>query len=389
MTGHPEKNNYPWNEADWSPEEQDAFERWLSEGRHEDLLRQWNASEDMQRDLIRLQYLESRREKNLKRFVENMERRGRRSVRGRFWWAAAAAIAVLLAWGTYSWLGNGRSQVPDYIATDYASSSLTIVPSMEYKLDRNHASVEIGGIRIHMDADKIVYAPSASGVKQMKVADSLLYHELVVPRGRMCEVELIDGTRVKLNADSRLRYPITFRDSLTRTVYLDGEAYFDVRTDSLRPFIVKTSNVETRAYGTKFNVKAYAKDLRARVMLEEGQINVVGRDRVVRTLSPGDYVAYDHAGLREYERGVDASEVTCWQDYRFFFKNEMLMFIATDLERKYDVNIYFDSYKASIFRFYSRTHRCEHLEDVLDLLRYTQKIDYRVEGRNIYISLHE
>ena len=71
------------------------------------------------------------------------------------------------------------------------------------------------------------------------------------------------------------------------------------------------------------------------------------------------------------------------------FKNEMLMFIAADLERKYDVNIYFDNYKASTFRFYAHTHRCEHVEEVLDLLRYTQKIDYRVDGRDIYIRLHE
>ena len=124
-------------------------------------------------------------------------------------------------------------------------------------------------------------------------------------------------------------------------------------------------------------------------MLEEGRLDVVGRDGRVHRLVPGDYVAYDYAGLKEHERGVDAAEVTCWQDYRFFFKNEMLMFIAADLERKYDVNIYFDNYKASTFRFYARTHRCEHVEEVLDLLRYTQKIDYRVDGRDIYIRLHE
>ena len=162
-----------------------------------------------------------------------------------------------------------------------------------------------------------------------------------------------------------------------------------MQTDSVRPFIVKASNVETRVYGTKFNVKAYARDARARVMLEEGRLDVVGRDGRVHRLVPGDYVAYDYAGLREHERGVDAAEVTCWQDYRFFFKNEMLMFIAADLERKYDVNIYFDNYKASTFRFYAHTHRCEHVEEVLDLLRYTQKIDYRVDGRDIYIRLHE
>lgn len=377
------------DEAQWSEAERAAFRQWLERDGHERLLRRWADSDELQRDLIRLRYLEERREANLNRFLRAAEKGDRRTnVRRRVWAAAASVLLVLgCAWW---WMGRGSGLVGGYIAADYAPASLTVTPSLEYKLGGRTEHLEILGVRIRMEDDRIAYTAGESVLEDTVIADSLLYHEVVVPRGRMCEVELTDGTRVKLNAASRLRYPIAFHpDSTSRTVWLDGEAYFDVQTDSVRPFIVKASNVETRVYGTKFNVKAYARDARARVMLEEGRLDVVGRDGRVHRLVPGDYVAYDYAGLKEYERGVDAAEVTCWQDYRFFFKNEMLMFIAADLERKYDVNIYFDNYKASTFRFYARTHRCEHVEEVLDLLRYTQKIDYRVDGRDIYIRLHE
>ena len=377
-----------WEEqTSWTAEEKEAFERWLREGSHEDLWQEWNASPEIQKELILLRYLDARREKNLNRFVAAMDKsRHRRPVVRWTRWVVAASVLILVAVGVSWWALSTEKSNNRYIATEYEAPLLTVEPSLSYKLDDSVYNVEYQGVHIRIEPGRVAYTRDG---RQPAVADSLRFNELVVPRGQMCEVELVDGTRVVLNSDSRLRFPVSFKDSLARIVYLDGEAYFDVASDADHPFIVKAPHLEARVYGTKFNIKSYNQDALGRIMLEEGRLNVIGHDRRVKTMQPGDYFAYDGSRFVEGRSGGDAYEVTCWRDYKFCFNNEMLMNIATDLERKYDVNIYFDDYEVSVFRFYSRTHRCEHVEDVLDLFRFTQKIDYRVQERDIYISLHK
>lgn len=384
------KDNYRLSMQDLkfqTDEEKRAFERWLGEGCHEELWQEWNSSSEIQKELILLHFLETRREKNLNRFMKALDGTPHRRNMSRWTkWSVAASILVLVVVSMSWWVLNSSKNSGKYIATEYEAPSLTVAPSLSYKLKDGVYNVECQGVNIRIEPGRVAYTRVG---QQSVVADSLRFNELVVPRGQMCEVELVDGTRVVLNSDSRLRFPVSFKDSLARLVYLNGEAYFDVASDADHPFIVKSPHLEARVYGTKFNIKSYNRDALGRIMLEEGRLNVIGHDRKVKTMQPGDYYAYDGSCLVESRSGVDAYEVTCWRDYKFCFNNEMLMDIATDLERKYDVNIYFDNYKASTFRFYSRTHRCEHVEDVLDLFHFTEKIDYHVDGRDIYIKLHE
>lgn len=372
--------------ASWTAEEQEAFRQWLHDGKNEELFKEWCSSSDIQKELIVLRYLDSRREKNLRRFIHALEHSPHKRVRHWMKWAAAASILLLLSVGAYWYVSVIRSG-EDYIAADYELPSLVIQPSQSYKLDNRVNNIEYQGVKIEMKSGRVAYTQMDK--RAAGIADSLLFNELVVPRGQMCEVKLVDGTVVKLNSDSRLRFPVSFKDSVARTVYLDGEGYFDVMSDPDQPFLVKAPHLEVHVYGTKFDIKSYKNDAVGRVMLEEGTMNVIGKDRRVKTMFPGDYSVYNGRGLVSSQSDVDADDVTCWQDYRFVFNNERLMDIALDLERKYDVEIYFDSHEASLLTFYSRTRRCEHVETVLDLLRLTQKIDYRISGRDIYIRLHE
>ena len=79
------------------------------------------------------------------------------------------------------------------------------------------------------------------------------FNELVLPRGGEYRLVLSDGTSVRLNSGSILRYPVSFSGK-ERTVELSGEAFFEVATDSLRPFSVKTDGLVVKAYGTSFNI---------------------------------------------------------------------------------------------------------------------------------------
>lgn len=370
-----------FDNTDLENQEMDAFQRWLSEKQNRDLMEEWKKSDRLQKDLIRLRYLESRKLKNLNRFMKTINAKPETSVWKKF---AVASVILVLGLGGFliSKYGIGKY---DYISTDYENISLLVSPSMEYLLDSKSRNVEINGIQISLEQDRISYEKK-DAIQKTVIADSLLYNELTVPNGRMCKVLLVDGTEVTLNSGSYFRYPISFEKDSIRRVYLDGEAYFKVSADKKHPFVINAPNLEARVYGTKFNIKAYSEDFYNTVMLEEGKLSIK-RDRIPEEfLSPGEWVRYDLDGtcVRRYK--VNASNICCWMDYKFYSEDQSLDEITCDLERKYDVNIVFDHPETAQLKFYFVTPKCEHVELVLDMLKLTHKIDYRIKGRDIYIT---
>src|SRR5690606_29057383 len=93
--------------------------------------------------------------------------------------------------------------------------------------------------------------------KLQQSATELVYNELIVPYGKKFELVLADGSHIYLNAGSTLRYPVQFLPGQPRDVYLNGEAFFEVKKDTERPFTVVTEEMNTRVYGTRFNVTSY------------------------------------------------------------------------------------------------------------------------------------
>src|SRR5690606_36229691 len=106
------------------------------------------------------------------------------------------------------------------------------------------------------------------------------------PRGGQYQVSLPDGTKVWLNADSKLYYPRAFSGN-TRTVQMEGEAYFEVAKDEQKPFIVQTNRQKVEVLGTHFNVNAYSEEPISAVSLLEGKVKVSLANQAERTLLPG------------------------------------------------------------------------------------------------------
>src|SRR6267378_4397219 len=107
------------------------------------------------------------------------------------------------------------------------------------------------------------------------VAQAPATREYATPRGRRAILRLLDGTEITLNADSRLRAPVSFA-ARQRDVYLEGEAYFRVVHDAARPFVVHTAGGAIRDIGTAFGVRAYGDAARERVAVVEGAVAVTG-----------------------------------------------------------------------------------------------------------------
>ena len=139
------------------------------------------------------------------------------------------------------------------------------------------------------------------------------------PYGGEYTVRLSDGSLVYLNAGSRLRYPVAFGDG-PRVVELTGEGYFEVARDEERLFVVRTGEVETRVYGTKFDVNTFGG---VRAVLVEGRVGVRGMDGREHRLCPSQLIEYDEDGVLVGIEEVDTRVYLAWKEGYFFFDDEL------------------------------------------------------------------
>ena len=157
------------------------------------------------------------------------------------------------------------------------------------------------------------------------------------PRGGEFKVQLEDGTEVWLNSSSKLYYPKTFSGDV-RKVRIEGEAYFAVATDSLRPFYVETENQLVRVYGTSFNIRYYPEESEVYTTLEKGRVSLQRADDLGGELflTPGHQSVFAISDMKVRVRPVNTDVVTSWRKGRFVFEHQTLLRIMQDLSRWYD-----------------------------------------------------
>ncbi len=175
---------------------------------------------------------------------------------------------------------------------------------------------------------------------------------LVIPYGNRSLVTLADGSRVWLNAGSRLIYPSVFKNK-TREVFLTGEAFFNVEKNQKQPFIVKTSDVDVKVLGTRFNISAYPEDYSIQTVLAEGSVEINrqqgGLFEKGITLIPGQLAYFNKKSQETRIFTVNIEHYISWTDGLFSFSNTDLNRIMKKLERYYNIHFQFDdSLKGSI-----------------------------------------
>lgn len=220
-----------------------------------------------------------------------------------------------------------------------------------------------------------------------KEAEKLTYNTLTIPRGRVFKILLSDGTKVWLNAESKIRFPEKFLPTEdTRTVYLEGEAFFDVAHNKDKPFKVKTGALEIEVLGTKFNVSSYVSEENISTTLVDGsvQINNAENESPPLLLVPNDQANYGRESLSGKVSKVNTADFTAWIEKRIIFKNETFKNIAARIERTYNVNITNDLENFDQQRF-TGEFDIETIEDILKAMREISDFKYKINGRNINI----
>ena len=196
---------------------------------------------------------------------------------------------------------------------------------------------------------------------------------------------LSDGTKVWLNAESELDFPVDFVGK-ERVVRLKGEAYFEVKPDAAHPFIVETRGVRTRVLGTSFNIKAYDNEESIFTTLLTGKVKVsaIGEENESVVLTPGMQSEWQENGQKMSVKKVNAENFTAWRQGAFMFDNENIMVVTRVLERWYGLKFIYNE-NVHEHTFSGRLSKDEPLESILETLTYTGGPRFKIEKDVVYI----
>jgi ferric-dicitrate binding protein FerR (iron transport regulator) len=213
----------------------------------------------------------------------------------------------------------------------------------------------------------------------------LIYNTLKVARGQEFNVQLADGTKVWLNADSELKYPVQFTGN-TRKVFLKGEAYFEVAHNKQKAFVVNSFDQDLRVYGTKFNVNAYNNAL-IKTVLVEGSVGVKIAERTEeRRMQPGDLLTADIADGSMKTEKVDVYPYIAWKDGNFIFKDENLEDIMLRLERWYNVKVFFAENSARNIEFVGDMKRYTKIDKLLYFIEKSSDAKFEIKDNVIIVG---
>lgn len=212
--------------------------------------------------------------------------------------------------------------------------------------------------------------------------------EFFVPYGDCRAVKLADGSTVWVNAGSVLVYPKEFIAN-NRTVYLSGEARFEVAKNLDKPFIVNTHQLDIEALGTVFSVEAYPNGHTTTATLESGSVGVTAKSTnlPVSILKPNEQLVYAHQTKTVNIRTVDATRMAMWRDGYLIFEDSSFEQLITALERKHNVTINYNADKYTGRSYFVKFNPDESLEDALGVLSsLVDNFRYKIIGRTVVIN---
>ena len=206
--------------------------------------------------------------------------------------------------------------------------------------------------------------------------------------GEMITLTLADGTVVKLNGNSKLSYPHRFQKGKERMVYLEGEAFFSVKHDSKSSFIVDAGGVLTKDLGTIFNVKAYSTH-DCKVTLVEGSVAVLAKGDKAKPiiLTPGQQYSISSSETEQpIINNVDTDETTAWADGVYYYHDQTLEHIVTNLASRYRVNTDFRNQQVKGVHLDFSADRNGSLTDAVQLLNDLGIAKVSVNGSRIVVE---
>ena len=244
---------------------------------------------------------------------------------------------------------------------------------------------------VNSDGKELSYSiknRSSSNFKNEKIASNFL----TIPRGGQFSLNLEDGTKILLNSDSKIKYPVKFIKGKKRQVeLLYGEAFFDVsssKNNNGSEFIVSTKTQKINVLGTKFNVKSYGGDDVITTTLVEGKVKVENGENQI-LLFPNQQSKVDSNSAIIDVSDVDVAQQISWTKGLFSFNDTSLEDIMHTLSRWYDLEFIFKSANQKKFIFSGILERTKSIEDILFIIEKTSssnEINFEINNQTIIID---
>ena len=306
----------------------------------------------------------------------------RKTVRWITWSKYAAVILLFVSMGIF-WFVNEKKQEVENVTVakiEHGSMKAQLVLANGRKVDlvpeTNLQLEEEGGTRILTLDNMVKYSGMDSLVGQ---SAEVKYNTLIVPRGGEFSLELADGTRVWLNTESKLRYPVAFTGE-ERRVEMDGEVYFEVAKNREKPFVVTVNGVDIRVLGTSFNVSAYQEDVVTTLVTGKVQLKK-GDEQVV--LLPNQQAIWSDDKFKVKQ--VDARNYVLWKEGIFYFEDVDLETILDDMARWYNVTIFYVNPTLKKMKFSVEIKRYEDINEILRRIEQTKRVKFEIKDRTINV----
>ncbi|WP_276168093.1 FecR family protein [Zobellia alginiliquefaciens] len=220
-------------------------------------------------------------------------------------------------------------------------------------------------------------------------SQQVVYNEIYIPHGQTFKIRLSDGTSVWLNAGSKLKFPTSFKnDSLhTRTVFLEGEGFFDVTQNKKKPFLVVTQGVEVKVLGTQFNLSSYETDENIATTLIEGKVTLSESNKPDNEieLSPTFQANYKKSENNFSKTKVDTSIYTAWMENKLIIDNLKFSDILIKLERVHQVK-FLNNAKHLNNEVFKGEFENETIEAVLNTISLSTPFEYTIDQNTITIE---
>lgn len=217
-------------------------------------------------------------------------------------------------------------------------------------------------------------------------SETIAQSSIYAPLGARTSFKLPDGSKGWLNSGSTLHFSTNFTGK-RRTVRLEGEGFFDIVSDSTKPFVVETEKMQVVAFGTSFNVNAYTEDKTSSVILESGVVELFKSEdtewnNTLSRLDTGYQFTY-FKDLDSYQtQTVDIYKNTAWKEGLLVFREDAMIDIVDRLNRWYNVEIVIKDKRLETHTFRA-TFQDETLDEVLKLLKLSSPIKVEEVGREI------
>lgn len=362
-------------------EEAKQLSAWLSADEKHTMLYQKIKSQNHQLAVQTYEHIDT--DKGLKKY----RRRYSASIRfsPAFWFSAAAV--VILLFGIGSLLFHFSHPEPLVAGLQPGSpKALLILDDGSFHELTHHRQEEIissQGITVQNNGKAIQYVQQPGTLANGSVQES--YNTLKIPTGGEYLLILSDGTKVWLNSQTVLRYPVSFHGE-ERHVELEGEAYFEVAKDEKRPFYVKTSHqVRVEVLGTSFNVRAYRDEPDIETVLEEGSVRM-WQDTQCVTLSPGNRALFNTEHRRFTIESVNTELHTAWHSGQYIFEEETIENILHKLSRWYDMNVFFADNAAKNLVFSGNIRKYDTILHLLNAIEATGGVRFEIKNNTVIVN---